>query len=174
MIYEPSNWYWIVGGDTSKAWSSASAGFVDADDETYAAWLQAGTGPTPIASLQALEEVLSVQYPAGMLSTYAADVRWRKEVGGIVVGGVPVATDDRSKQMITGARLAAEANPAWSTSWVGSDGNVYPVDAATIIVISDAVQEHVNECFETFASIAAGIANETITTREQIDAAFAA
>jgi hypothetical protein len=50
------------------------------------------------------------------LIAYAADVRWRKEVGGIVVAGVPVATDDRSKQMIIGARLAANSDPDWSTA----------------------------------------------------------
>lgn len=26
--YAPRNWFWIVGGDTSKAWSSAAASYV--------------------------------------------------------------------------------------------------------------------------------------------------
>ena len=106
------------------------------------------------------------------LYTYAADARWRKEVSGITVAGAPITTDDRSKQMIIGARLAASVNPAWSTMWVGADGNIYPVDAATIIAISDAVQDHVNDCFTIFASVKADIDNGSITTTAQIDSAF--
>lgn len=36
--YDPSNWFWIVGGDASKAWSSAAAAYVTtypADRVTY-------------------------------------------------------------------------------------------------------------------------------------------
>lgn len=108
------------------------------------------------------------------LIAYAADARWRKEVGGIAVSGVPVATDDRSKQMIIGARLAADADPDWTSQWVGADGAIYSIDAATIIAISNAVQAHVNACFATFASVKAEIDAGTITTTAQIDAAFAA
>ena len=92
------------------------------------------------------------------LVAYAADRRWRKEVGGIVVADVPVATDDRSKLMITGARDAAMA---------------YPVDAAAMVLISDAVQAHVNAGFATFATVKAAIEAGTITTTAEIDAAFA-
>lgn len=108
------------------------------------------------------------------LTAYAADARWRKEVGGIVVGSVPVATDDRSKQMIIGARIAADADPNWSTSWVGANGAIYPVDASAITDISNAVQDHVNDCFESFAVIKAEIESGDITTTSEIDAAFAA
>lgn len=108
------------------------------------------------------------------LTAYAADKRWQKESGGIVVGGVPIATDDRSKQMIIGARLAADADPDWTTQWVGADGSVHPVDATAMIAISDAVQAHVNACFVTYASVKSAIDAGTITAREEIDAAFAA
>lgn len=108
------------------------------------------------------------------LTAYAADRRWRKENGGIVVGGVPIATDDRSKQMIIGARLAADADPDWTTQWVGADGSVHPVNAAAMIAISDAVQAHVNACFVTYAAVKTDIDAGTITTTEEIDAAFAA
>jgi hypothetical protein len=174
MRYHADNWYWIVGGDTTQLWSSAKAGYVPAADIDYAAFLAAGGAPASIASLDELTEVFKQQYPGGMLSTYAVDVRWRNETGGIVVGGVPIATDDRSKQMIVGARIAADADPNWSTEWVGADGNVYPVTATAMIAISDAVQAHVNDCFVTYAAVKADIDAGTIITREQIDAAFAA
>lgn len=108
------------------------------------------------------------------LIQYAAAARWLREVGGVAIGGVPVATDDRSKQMIIGARIAADADPNWTTQWVGADGAIYPIDAAAIITISNAVQAHVNACFATYASVKAQIDAGTITTTAAIDAAFAA
>lgn len=106
------------------------------------------------------------------LIAYAANRRWRTEVGGVRIAGVPIATDDRSKIMIMGARIAAAANAAWSTIWHGADGGTYPIDAATMIAISDAVEEHVNATFAIFATVKAAIEAATITSREQIDAAF--
>lgn len=107
------------------------------------------------------------------LLAYAANKRWQKEVGGITVSGIPVATDDRSKLMMTGARVAAAADPEWSTQWAGMDGSIYPLTAAQVVAISDAVQSHVNNCFAIFATVKAGIDNSTIISAAQIDAAFA-
>ena len=74
----------------------------------------------------AIEAVVAAHDPASLgkpaLIAHAADARWRREVGGILVGTVPVATDDRSKTMVLGARVAAAANPAWETVWHGADG----------------------------------------------------
>lgn len=107
------------------------------------------------------------------LVAYAADRRWRVETGGITIGGVPVATDDRSKIMIMGARVAAAADPGWTTVWHGADGQTYPLDAAAMIAISDAVEAHVNATFATFAMVKADIDSGDITTTAEIDAAFA-
>lgn len=104
---------------------------------------------------------------------YAADCRWRKEIGGIVVSGVSVATDDRSKQMILGARLAAEADNGFTTPWVGSDGSINTLGAAQVIAISNAVLAHVAGCFATFADLQSDITDGTITTRQQVETAFA-
>lgn len=111
--------------------------------------------------------------PPVNLAAYAADARWRRETGGIVVAGIAVATDDRSKMMIIGARLAAMADDHWSTIWRGVDGAAHPVDAAAMIAISDAVQAHVNQCFAAYAQIAQRIASGQITSTAAIDAAIA-
>lgn len=108
------------------------------------------------------------------LIAYAADKRWQIETGGIVLGGVPIATDDRSKIMIMGARVAAAANPDWETVWHGADGQTYPLNATSMIAISDAVEAHVNSTFSTFAAVKSDIAAGDITTTAEIDAAFAA
>jgi len=107
------------------------------------------------------------------LVDYASAARYAKEVGGITIAGVPVATDDRSKLMIIGARVAADADPTWATEWQGADGGSYPINAAAMIAISNAVQAHVAACFATFASVKAAIAAGTVTTTAAIDAAFA-
>lgn len=108
------------------------------------------------------------------LAAYAADLRWHIEVGGIVVGGVPIATDDRAKLMITGARVAAMEDPGWSTIWHGADGQTYPVDAAAMVAISNAVQAHVNSGFAIFAAVKSAIEAGAITARAEVDAAFSA
>lgn len=143
------------------------AGFVEADSAVTVgmAYADGDFGPAPEPEPPVLTDA--------ELIAYAADRRWRREVGGILVGTVPVATDDRSKLMITGARLAAGADPAWSTVWHGADGQTYPVDAAAMVAISDAVQAHVNSSFATFASVKAAIDAGEITTTDEIDAAFA-
>lgn len=104
------------------------------------------------------------------LVSYAAQKRWQVETGGIVVGGVSVATDDRSKVMIIGARVKADADPNFTTEWKTPAG-FQTINAATIIAISDAVLAHVDACFAVEAIVLAEIAAGTITTTNEIDAA---
>lgn len=110
---------------------------------------------------------------AAELIAYARDKRWQIEVGGRIVAGVPIATDDRAKIMLISARFAASIDTAWQTVWQGTDGNGYPIDAQAMVAISDAVHDHVNATFATLATVLAAIAAETIRTRGEIDQAFA-
>lgn len=110
----------------------------------------------------------------GQLAAYAAAARYNKEIGGITFNGSPVATDDRSKQMILGARMAAQADATFTTKWAATDGTIVALDAAGLIALSNAVLGHVQACFLRFASVKADIDAGNITTTAQIDAAFAA
>lgn len=110
--------------------------------------------------------------PATLIA-HAADKRGQRELGGIVIGGVPVATDDRSKIMIMGARVAAAADAGWETVWHGADGETYPLNAASMIAISNAVEAHVNATFAIFAAVKADIQSGAITSLAEVDAAFA-
>lgn len=110
--------------------------------------------------------------PPPDLSAYAARRRWEREVGGIVVGGVTVHTDDRSKMLLAGARMAAEGDTAWTTEWKAADGTFVTLDAGTIVALSNALLAHVAACFAVEATVLAGIAAGTITSTEQIDVAF--
>jgi hypothetical protein len=58
-IYNPSNWYWIVGGNEAQAFSSAAGNYVQANDAAFLAWKADGTMPTRIASEAELGEVLA-------------------------------------------------------------------------------------------------------------------
>lgn len=57
--YNPADWYWIVNGNETKVYSSASGDFVRTDDATYVEWLSDGTVPTRIANEAELGEVLA-------------------------------------------------------------------------------------------------------------------
>ena len=113
--------------------------------------------------------------PAG-LADYAKDARDAKENGGITVQGVPIATDDRSKLLVAGARMRADDNPSGTEMWAAADGKEYPLPAAAIVLISKAIGAHVSACFTCYGQVKAAIAADppTITDRAGVDAAYAA
>ncbi|MTW19347.1 DUF4376 domain-containing protein [Rhodoplanes serenus] len=119
-------------------------------------------------------EIAPYVAPPVDLVAYAADARWRRETGGITIDGLHIATDDRSKLLIAGARIQAEADPAWSTVWTAADGARHPVSAAQVIAISAAVLAHVDAGFRLYDEVLASIAAGSITTPAEIDAVFAA
>lgn len=78
--FDPKNWYWHVGGDQTKAYSSAAGNYVQADDATFVAWLSDGTLPTNIDTEANLGAVLAPYYPdvtrpiaVGVLAGYQQD-----------------------------------------------------------------------------------------------------
>lgn len=175
-MFDARNWYWLA--DDGRVFASGRQAIIDSEDAHFQAarsqgkitrWPEDDAGAQTNASLQL---VLSPYALWVDLVAYAAHARWRKEIGGIVIAGVPVATDDRSKLMITGARVAAVADPNWSTAWVGSDGQIYPVDVDAMLGISDGVQVHVNATFGTFANVMVAIEAGELSTPAEIDGEF--
>lgn len=104
------------------------------------------------------------------LIAYASDKRWRVETGGIVLNGLPVAADDRSKMMLMGARIKAESDATFFTRWKVADGFV-DLDAPTIIAISNALLSHVDASFAAENAIVARIGDSLICSVAEIDAA---
>ncbi|MGV1752789.1 DUF4376 domain-containing protein [Agrobacterium sp. CG674] len=123
-----------------------------------------------------VEAYVPVQIPLTKadLVTYAADARWRAETGGFELGGMSIASDDRSKTMILGARVKAEGDAAFTTRWKGPDGVFATIDAATIKLISDAVLQHVADCFSAEDTVITGIYAGEVTTTQQVDSLIAA
>lgn len=59
FLYNPTNWYWYVGGDTNKVYSSQAKNYVFTSDLDYQDWLlTTGAMPTRIANDFELGKVL--------------------------------------------------------------------------------------------------------------------
>lgn len=65
MMYDPSDWYWVVGYDYRRFWSSARRAYVPASDPVYVEWVEAGNNATAILTEDELGDVLDAAYPAG-------------------------------------------------------------------------------------------------------------
>ncbi|HEV2504394.1 MAG TPA: DUF4376 domain-containing protein [Mesorhizobium sp.] len=183
-MFDATNWYWLA--DDGRLYGSARQATVEnsEDDELYLAWIGLGNRPTKWPSdetgTQTEAALAAVLQPYGLalwpvplkdqLASFAADKRWRIETSGITVGGVPVATDDRSKIMIIGARVKADGDPNFTTEWKTPAGFA-TINAAAVIAISDAVLAHVDACFAAEAVVLAQIEVGAITTTAEIDAA---
>lgn len=178
MPVDLQKWFWRA--DDGRVYSSERAIIVDSNDPAYlefAAVQPPAPWPRDVAGNQTEAVLAAALAPLGLgfsLLHYAEQRRWEKETAGITVAGVPIATDDRSKQMVLGARVAAMADENFTTNWVAADGAIYQLDAATVTAISDAVLAHVRACFAVYATVRQEIATNTITTKAQVDAAFAA
>ncbi len=78
--FDPKNWYWSVGADHTKVYSSTAADYVATNSAAFQAWSNDGTRPTPIDTEANLGAVLSPYYPdvprpvvAGVLAGYQQD-----------------------------------------------------------------------------------------------------
>jgi hypothetical protein len=179
-LFTPENWYWIVGGDTKKLFSSATGAYVSPDDHDYEAWTATGLGPTFIDSETSLLDVLAksapnvvMQTPKG-LTAYAAAARYKKETGGITVSGIAMPTDRETQAQLSGAYAYVQATPAATIQWKLANGSFASLTAAQIASIATAVAAHVQACFAAEAAIVSQIAAGTLATKAQIDSAFAA
>ena|SRR5471032_2400504 len=108
MNYDPSKWYWFVGGDTTQAWSSEKAAFVPADDVDFEAWLANGYVATAIDSIESLGDVLVEQYLDGAPMT--ANVAAARQ-------GVLMASANAETVGMTDAYVAGLLDAADTTSF---------------------------------------------------------
>lgn len=64
-MYNPSDWYWLIGGKKDEVWSSSVAKFVKCSDDSYVLWLSVNGAPSQLATLEELGDVLLSQYSKG-------------------------------------------------------------------------------------------------------------
>lgn len=172
-MYNPQNWYWIVAGDQANVWSSARAMSVPVDDAIYVDW-SATNSPSTAASMADLYVVLAAQYPAGSLPTYNADARYRKSSGGVSIGGKPYLTDPVARNTVDSAHTYAVNNPGHITNWKLADGTFIPLDEPGLAHVLQEMATFVQTCFTCESANLTAINGGTMTSRTQIDAAFAA
>ena len=58
IVYNPHDWYWIVGNEESQVYSSVRQAYVSADDASYLQWCADERRATHIASDDELRDVL--------------------------------------------------------------------------------------------------------------------
>ena len=108
------------------------------------------------------------------LIDYAGQRRWLAEISGVTVAGVPLTTNDRDQAKIGQLKQAFD-NGALTGTVAFSDaaGNTQTVDATAATAIYRGVVTFVQSTYSTYAQVKAGVSSSTITTRKQIDAAYA-
>lgn len=117
-----------------------------------------------------------VVWTAADLASYAAVVRFAKETAIVTVGGHGYDTARESRGNYTGAVLAAQLNPAATFNWKTSDGSFVTLNATQITAVAVAVMTYVQSAYTVEQTVLAGInaSPPTITTKAQVDTAFAA
>jgi hypothetical protein len=187
-----NDWYWYVGGDTTKVYSSNRNIYVNPQTDTaYANWAQNYTSPVNVDSEKDLWAIVESLFPAwffdgnyfvqpaigaytkNQLINYAGQVRYNTQMKGTVAAGIPVATDDRGMMLINSARWAADPNPSWTTIWIGTDGQHYSINQAQMIEITTIVTNRTEQTYTTYNGVVNNINDQVITDLPDIDSAFA-
>ena len=107
------------------------------------AWLAANPSFTP-------DSYVPPSLETNKTTLYAAlsDYRFGKETGGITFGSTPIKTDRSTSAILTSAYIKATENSSFTVNWKVADGVFATLDASTIITISNAVEAHVQACFD--------------------------
>lgn len=173
------DWYWLASD--GRLFSSAREALVEPEDPDFLAWRAISGAPYPWPqdadgrqTNAALQVILDRYGLYVTLAAYAAARRYAVETGGIEVEGARIRTDRESQALLTGAYLRAQADPSAHVSFKAVDGFV-TLGAEQIQAIALAVGAHVQACFVAEATVDAALAAHppTMTTRAQVDAAFA-
>jgi hypothetical protein len=187
--YDPSDWYWLKAD--GRLFSSARIAIVPATDETYLEWVATDGVPTPYPvdteGNESTAELQAVLDPYGLHATlahYAGGLRWEAQVAGVPVsvgGGTYHFATDADGRASLNETLAVATNyettsgtGSFRTAWKTLDGfTKNPLTLSDLQTVGIAVGNHVLGCFATEADVDAELAAGTMTTKEQVEAAFA-
>lgn len=100
IIYTPQNWYWIVAGDESRFWSSATGSWVQD--------LPEGAGVTPIGTEAELSDVLR---PYGMLGPHLALADYKAAIVTHLDAAAAARLFDSAVSIAT---YVGSTNPQWA------------------------------------------------------------
>jgi len=167
MIYAPSAWYWVVGGDESRVWSSAARTYVPADDPGYVTFVDAGNAASSIASEPELWDVLREQAPDRLpdnapppvpASITRRQLLLQLALSGMITGpealaaaqtgAVPAAVQAVFDQLGPADKLAAEIT--WATMSVADRGHPLVAALAATRAMTD---EQIDDFFRAAAQL---------------------
>ena len=121
-------------------------------------------------------QILAFQSFPQDLAIYAAKQRWNKEYSPITVtisgNTFPVDMSDRGIARVSMLKTSGVA----SVNFYAADGNVYVLSSQDIARLHNGMNTRVQNTYNVLATLLAGInaTPPTVTTRDQIDTAFAA
>jgi len=175
----PRHSYWLA--DDARVFSGPLEQVVTTSDPGYVDFLAAGNVATRWAEDEAgnqtdasLQAAVGPQRMFVNLDYYTAHAREVKLASGIVVNGLPFATDAYTFMSLNSAFIFTQAKTAAEFSWKLPDGSFITLNKLDIEALHNASNSYGQACYacedDTLTKITAG----TITTREQVDAAFAA
>lgn len=148
--------------------------FEGADGIEAPLWDEERFGPFNSPALLAKVAELETEAARATLVAYAADLRWKLEQAGAVWNGWPIHTDDRSQGKYLSELQAISLGVRLDNDpWKFADSEFRPVSNADFPQLATAAREHVRTVFGIEAGVLAAIDGGTITTRAEIDAAFA-
>lgn len=172
--YNPFDHHWLA--EDGRMFSSAAQALVPSNPE-LAAW--ATPWPRDAANAQTDAALQDVLRPFGVsvnLSYYAAYVRWQKIEGGITVNGIPFPCDQGTLSALNSATIYTGSTPGAGAviNWKLPDGSFTQLNKTEINELQLASQGFCQACYTCENDVLIDIAAGAMTTREQIDTAFAA
>jgi hypothetical protein len=179
MLNHPSFIYWLA--DDKRVYSGPQQLIVTEADPDYVAWLAAGNvvnpWPRDDAGNQTNEALQDVLTPYSMfvdLVHYTSDVRDKKSNGGVIVNGLPFASDPVTMMSLNAAYIYTIDKASNEFSWKLPDGTFITLDTQGVKDLQSCVAGFGQDCFACEDDTLTAIEGGTITDRQQVDAAFAA
>ena len=145
--YNPLDWYWFVGGNTSQVYSSARAEYVPVSDTTYVAWAVNNTA-TSILNAPELYEVLILQW---IPSVFAAGIN-------ITSTGTPSLNDTypldpQSQQYITSISTGVAAGKGLPGGGSTFMYNGHSFTAANFLAFAQAAEDYAYNLVQALGGI---------------------
>ena len=134
--YNPLDWYWFVGGDTSQVYSSARTQYVPATDSTYVAWAANNTA-TNILNAEELYEVLVIQW---VPSVFNAGITITSTGTPSLNGAYPL--DPQSQQYITSISTGIAAGKGLPGGGSTFNYNGRSFSAANFLAFAQAAEDY--------------------------------
>lgn len=156
IYYADENGVFLGGFDQAAPPPENASAVVPAPDDAHEVW----DGEGWVATKAQLKAML-------------AECRYNKEIGGIILEGLPVPTDDRAKTLIAGkySKVIADNTPE-ATFTIKVAGQFMTITHADLIAIFNAVNNHVQRCFDAEAITYTAIEVEEVLTHEGVIASF--